>query len=49
LFRVPVTVDISVCPNTWREKQDIEIAAEQPPQDMLDKMDSFNIWESYFK
>lgn len=44
LFRVQVTVDVAKCVPTWRNKEDIDIPAERPPQDMLDKMNAYDIW-----
>ena len=45
LFRVPVTVDVAKCYPTWKDKVDIEIEAVKPPEDQLDKMNAYNIWE----
>lgn len=45
LFRVQVTVDVAKCTPTWREKQDIDVEAVQPPEDQLERMRNYNIWE----
>lgn len=45
LFRVPVSVDVAICKPTWRDKTDIDIPAVQPPQEMLDKMEAYDIWQ----
>lgn len=44
-FRVPVSVDVAECYPTWREKVDIEVDVVEPPQELLDKTDAYNIWE----
>lgn len=44
LFRVPVTVDVAKCTPTWRDKEDIDIEAVQPPEEMLQKMHDYDIW-----
>jgi len=44
LFRVTVTVDIAKCYPTWKEKQDIEVAAIKPPEEMLSKAQAYDIW-----
>ena len=44
LFRVTVTVDVAKCTPTWREKEDIDVDAVQPPEEMLQKMRDFDIW-----
>lgn len=44
LFRVPVTVDVAICKPTWKDKKDIDVEAVQPPQEMLDKMNEYDIW-----
>lgn len=45
LFRVPVSVDVAICKPTWRDKTDIEVEPKQPPQEMLDKMEAYDIWQ----
>lgn len=45
LFRVPVTVDVARCTPTWRDKEDIDIPAVKPPEDMLEKMNNYDIWK----
>ena len=45
LFRVPVFVDVAECDRTWRNKHDIKVPAVQPPEEMMEKMRNFNIWE----
>ena len=47
LFRVPVLVDVSRCANTWRVKEELDIPAIEPPKDMLDKMDEYDLWSDY--
>ena len=44
LFRVPVTVDVAKCTPTWRDKEDIDVEAVQPPEEMLQKMRDYDIW-----
>lgn len=44
LFRVPVLVDVAKCTPTWRRKEDIDVEAVQPPDDMLQKMKDYDIW-----
>lgn len=44
LFRVPVAVDVGKCDNTWRSKHDIDVESIKPPQEMLDKAMSYDIW-----
>lgn len=45
LFRVQVTVDVAKCTPTWKEKQDIDVPATRPPEEMLERMRNYNIWE----
>lgn len=45
LFRVQVTVDVAKCTPTWKEKQDIDVPATKPPEEMLERMRNYNIWE----
>ena len=45
LFRVTVTVDVAKCTPTWRDKSDIDIEAVRPPEEMLERMRNYNIWE----
>ena len=44
LFRVPVTVDVAKCTPTWRDKEDIDVEAVEPPADQLKKMQEYDIW-----
>ena len=44
LFRVPVTVDVAICKPTWKDKTDIDVPEKKPPQEMLDKMNAYDIW-----
>lgn len=44
LFRVTVTVDVAKCAPTWREKQDIDVPAIRPPEEMLSKAAAYDIW-----
>lgn len=44
LFRIPVTVDVAKCTPTWRNKEDIDVPAVQPPEEMLQKMREYDIW-----
>lgn len=44
-FRVPVTVDVALCHPTWKDKQDIEIEATEPPTNLMNAMQAYNIWE----
>lgn len=44
LFRVPVSVDVAKCVPTWRNKEDIDVPEVKPPQEMLDKMNNYDIW-----
>lgn len=44
LFRVPVTVDVAKCTPTWRDKEDIDIDAIQPPEDQLEAMRNYDLW-----
>lgn len=44
LFRVPVSVDVAKCVPTWRDKEDIDVPVVKPPQEMLDKMNNYDIW-----
>lgn len=44
LFRVTVTVDVAKCTPTWRDKEDIDIEAVEPPAEMLQKMRDYDIW-----
>ncbi len=44
LFRVTVQVDVAKCSPTWRDKVDVDVPAVKPPQDMLDKMEQYDIW-----
>lgn len=44
LFRVPVTVDVAKCSPTWRNKDDIEVEAIEPPTEMLQAMRDYDIW-----
>ena len=44
LFRVTVNVDIAKCYPTWREKLDVDVESTQPPQEQLDKMAAYDIW-----
>lgn len=45
LFRVPVTVDVAKCVPTWRNKEDVNVDAVEPPPEMMEKMRNYNIWE----
>lgn len=45
LFRVPVTVDVARCTPTWRDKEDIEIDEIRPPEEMLRKMEEYDMWD----
>lgn len=45
LFRVPVTCDVAICKPTWKDKKDIEIEEVKPPQEMLNKMNAYDIWQ----
>jgi DNA polymerase-1 len=44
LFRVTVTVDVAKCYPTWRQKEDVDVAAIKPPEELLDKMVAYDIW-----
>lgn len=44
LFRVPITVDVSRCYPTWRNKQELDIPAVRPPEYQLEKMNNYDIW-----
>lgn len=44
LFRVTVTVDVARCVPTWRNKTDIDIEAVRPPDEMMEKMQNYDIW-----
>lgn len=44
LFRVPVTVDVAKCTPTWRDKEDINVDATEPPADQLQAMHDYDIW-----
>lgn len=44
LFRVPVTVDVAKCSPTWRDKEDIDVEAVEPPAEMLEAMRNYDIW-----
>lgn len=45
LFRVTVQVDVAKCAPTWRDKEDVDVEAIKPPDEMLEKMEAYNIWE----
>jgi len=44
LFRVVVNVEPAKCSPTWREKTELKITATQPPEHMLEKMRTYDIW-----
>lgn len=44
LFRVQVTVDVAKCTPTWRDKEDVDIEAVKPPEEMLERMRAYDIW-----
>ncbi len=44
LFRVTVKVDVALCSPTWRSKSDVDVDAVEPPKEMLDKMNNYDIW-----
>lgn len=44
LFRVTVNVDVAICEPTWRAKSDVDVEEVRPPQEMLDKMNAYDIW-----
>lgn len=44
LFRVEVTVDVARCVPTWRDKEDTDVAAVKPPDEMLARMEAYDIW-----
>lgn len=44
-FRITVPCDVAICRPTWKDKTDIDIKEVQPPQEMLDKMNSYDIWQ----
>lgn len=45
LFRVTVQVDVAKCTPTWRDKVDINVGAVMPPEEMLEKMRNYDIWD----
>lgn len=45
LFRVTVPVDVAICSPTWRDKKDIAVEAIQPPAEMLEKAENYNMWK----
>lgn len=45
LFRVNIIAEAAKCMPTWRDKKDIDSKAAMPPQEMLDKMNAYDIWQ----
>lgn len=45
LFRVQVSVDVAKCTPTWRDKSDINVEAVKPPEEMLERMRNYDIWD----
>lgn len=45
MFRLTVPCDVAICNPTWKDKKDIDIEEKQPPQEMLDKMNNYDIWQ----
>lgn len=45
LFRIPVVAESEKCIGSWRTKEECKWPAVEPPKEMLDKMDAYNIWE----
>jgi len=44
LFRVTVQVDVAQCDGNWRSKHDIDVAVVEPPAELLEKMNAYDIW-----
>jgi len=49
LFRIHVTVDVAICSPSWRTKEDVDVAAVEPPADLMQKARDYNMWEGYFE
>lgn len=45
LFRVNVNVDVALCHPSWKDKVDIDVEGIKPPEEQLEKMRNYNIWE----
>lgn len=45
LFRIPVVAESEKCIGSWRTKEECNWPAVEPPKEMLDKMEAYNIWE----
>ena len=45
LFRVNIVVEADKCYPTWRDKKGTGLKAIKPPQEMLDKLEAYDIWE----
>lgn len=44
LFRVTVTVDVAKCVPTWRNKEDVDVEAIEPPAELMERMAEYDIW-----